>query len=108
MMILTLKITGDSVARACMVDNSVLPARVNQHVCIVRGNKSRVLSSFILYFLQMKKPELLNDGFKAGATRNALTKGMIEELKVELPSLEKNKKEWCPCLIICKIKIIKK
>lgn len=86
-----LNITGDSVARACMVDNSVLPARVNQHVCIVRGNKSRVLSSFILYFLQMKKPELLMMA-SSGATRNALTKGMIEELEVELPSLEKQER----------------
>ena len=32
-----LNITGDSVARACMVDKKYLPARVNQHVCIVRA-----------------------------------------------------------------------
>src|SRR5690554_1843217 len=31
-----LNITGDSVARCCQVAPSVLPARVNQHVAIIR------------------------------------------------------------------------
>jgi type I restriction enzyme, S subunit len=31
-----LNITGDSVARCCQVPSSILPARVNQHVAIVR------------------------------------------------------------------------
>ena len=49
-----LNITGDSVARACIVNNQYLPARVNQHVAIVRGNSEKILQSYILYFLQMK------------------------------------------------------
>ncbi len=86
-----LNITGDSVARVCIVDNEILPARVNQHVCILRGDKDKVLNSFILYFLQMKKQELLQMA-SGGATRNALTKGMIEELEIDLPSIEEQKK----------------
>ncbi len=31
-----LNITGDSVARCCQVPGNVLPARVNQHVAIIR------------------------------------------------------------------------
>ena len=31
-----LNITGDSVARTCIVPSNILPARVNQHVVIVR------------------------------------------------------------------------
>src|SRR5438094_955819 len=31
-----LNITGDSVARSCQVPDSVLPARVSQHVSIIR------------------------------------------------------------------------
>ena len=31
-----LNITGASVARSCVVPNEILPARVNQHVCIIR------------------------------------------------------------------------
>lgn len=86
-----LNITGDSVARCCIVDNSILPARINQHVCIVRADKGKILSSYILYFLQMKKLELLRLA-SSGATRNALTKGMIENLEVDLPSLNEQKK----------------
>lgn len=86
-----LNITGDSVARVCIVDNDILPARVNQHVCILRGDKDKVLSSFILYFLQMKKQELLQMA-SGGATRNALTKGMIEELDIDIPTIDEQKK----------------
>lgn len=86
-----LNITGDSVARACMMDISYLPARVNQHVAIIRGKKDCVTPSFILYFLQWKKSYLLQLA-SAGATRNALTKGMIGELEIDLPSIDIQKK----------------
>ena len=86
-----LNITGDSVARVCMMDPSYLPARVNQHVAIVRGLKNRVVSSYILYYLQWKKQHLLQLA-SAGATRNALTKGMIEQLEINLPPIDEQKK----------------
>jgi len=86
-----LNITGDSVARACMMDSDFLPARVNQHVAIVRGKKDVVLNSFLLYFLQWRKEYLLQLA-SAGATRNALTKGMIEKLEINLPSLAEQEK----------------
>ena len=86
-----LNITGDSVARACVVEDKVLPARVNQHVAIVRANTELALSSYILYFLQMSKPYLLQIA-AGGATRNALTKGMIEELEIEVPVIEQQRK----------------
>lgn len=82
-----LNITGDSVARVCIVEESYLPARVNQYVAIVRGNAKKVISSYLLYFLQMEKPHLLQLA-SAGATRNALTKGMIEQLELALPPLD--------------------
>lgn len=81
-----LNITGDSVARACIVPKNILPARVNQHVSIIRGDNSKVLNEYILYFLQYKKPYLLSIS-QGGATRNALTKGMIEDLSIQLPDL---------------------
>lgn len=86
-----LNITGDSVVRACMMDSAFLPARVNQHVMIVRGRKNKVLNSFLLYFLQWRKDHLIQLA-SAGATRNALTKGMIEQLELGLPSLEEQQK----------------
>ena len=86
-----LNITGDSVARACIMDSVFLPARVNQHVAIVRGKENKVINSFILYFLQWRKGYLLQLA-SAGATRNALTKGMIEQLEINLPSMNEQKK----------------
>src|SRR5690554_4854061 len=35
-----INITGDSVARTCLVPNEILPARVNQHVSIIRVDES--------------------------------------------------------------------
>ena len=86
-----LNITGDSVARVCTVDPRALPARVNQHVAIIRPDENRVLSSYILYFLQMIKPYLLQIA-AGGATRNALTKSMIENLELEVPDILSQKK----------------
>ena len=86
-----LNITGDSVARVCAVDPRALPARVNQHVAIIRPDENKVLSSYILYFLQMIKPYLLQIA-AGGATRNALTKSMIENLQLEVPDILSQKK----------------
>ena len=86
-----LNITGDSVARACMINSAFLPARVNQHVAIIRGKKDCALNRYLLYFLQWKKEYLLQLA-SAGATRNALTKGMIEQLEIDLPSINEQKK----------------
>lgn len=84
-----LNITGDSVARVCMVDNQVLPARVNQHVAIIRPKESSFNSLYLRY--QLVSPQiqqLLLNYASAGATRNALTKSMIEGLGIPKPDLD--------------------
>lgn len=82
-----LNITGASVARCCIVDQSILPARVNQHVSIIRL-KSDMLPSFLHYYLVSPsvKSDLLFSS-SGGATREAITKSMIEEFTVPLPLL---------------------
>ena len=79
-----LNITGDSVARACIVPSERIPARVNQHVAIVRAGKE-INPTYLLASLQSKKTMLLSLA-SSGATRNALTKRMIENLDIDLPS----------------------
>ena len=86
-----LNITGDSVARACIVDKKYLPARVNQHVCIIRADSSKTIPSYLLYYLQLNKKYLLQLA-SGGATRNALTKDMINNLELELPTIEEQQK----------------
>ena len=83
-----LNITGDSVARVCQVPNEVLPARVNQHVAILRPDEGQLSPEFLKYYL-------LNPSFKSymlglasvGGTRNALTKGMIEDFDILIASI---------------------
>ncbi len=83
-----LNITGDSVARCCQVDSRVLPARVNQHVSIIRPNPEELHPRFLRYFLisPSMQSEMLSWSH-TGATRKALTKGMIESFKVPRPAL---------------------
>lgn len=81
-----LNITGDSVARICKVPKEVLPARVNQHVAIIRADLKKTSSDFLLYYLQFIKEYLLIIS-EIGGTRNALTKSMIENLVLTIPPL---------------------
>lgn len=85
-----LNITGDSVARCCGVPIDWLPARVNQHVAILRSNLEILDNRFLKYSLLASKEELLILS-EIGGTRNALTKGMLEDYEVSLPSLSEQK-----------------
>jgi len=81
-----LNITGDSVARSCQVDDSILPARVNQHVAIVRPNADKLDKRFLRYALVSPPMQSrLQSWAGSGGTRNALTKAMIESLEVLAP-----------------------
>ncbi|MCW6636366.1 restriction endonuclease subunit S, partial [Yersinia ruckeri] len=84
-----LNITGDSVARVCLASETFLPARVNQHVAIIRPNTDDFDSRFLRYVLVSPKVQaLLLNLSSAGATRNALTKKMIEDFEVSKPPLD--------------------
>lgn len=85
-----LNITGDSVARCTIVNSEALPARVNQHVVIIRARKQALFPKYLQYYLvspYMQKLMLSLAG--AGGTRKALTKAMIEKFIIPLPSLPK-------------------
>ena len=82
-----LNITGDSVARACLVALNVLPARVNQHVAIIRSDSRKLSARFLRYFLVCPKTQaMLLSWAGSGGTRNALTRGMIESFDVQAPA----------------------
>ncbi len=82
-----LNITGDSILRTCVVDPFVLPARVNQHVAIIRA-KSGIPCRYL--HLHLVNPQMKNTllGFDTGATRKAVTKGQLESVKILIPSGE--------------------
>ena len=83
-----LNITGASVARVCRAPADVLPARVNQHVAIIRPT-----ATFNSHFLEQclvspsVKERLLKIA-RAGATREAITKSAIEQFRIIRPPRE--------------------
>ena len=83
-----LNITGASVARCCMVPEHLLPARVNQHVSLVRVDPTRVDSRYVLYCINspVYKHQLLSLA-QGGTTREALTKEIIGNFAIPLPPL---------------------
>jgi type I restriction enzyme S subunit len=81
-----LNITGDSVARSCRVPDDVLPARVNQHVAIIRPRPEEFDSRFVgYYFISPFMQSTMLSLAGGGGTRKALTKEMIEQFKVPQP-----------------------
>lgn len=83
-----LNITGDSVARCCLAPGDVLPARVNQHVLIIRPDASKLSPLFLAkYLVSPFMQATLLSWAGNGGTRKALTKGMIEALEMPLPDL---------------------
>lgn len=77
-------ITGDSVARCCLVPDDILPARVNQHVSIIRTKPDILSSRFLMYYLvsPFMQNYLIMLAQGKGASRSAITKEMIEKLTI--------------------------
>ncbi len=89
-----INITGASVARSCVVPNEILPARVNQHVSIVRCKQNIINPLFINMLLTNDefKNKLLSIGEGGGATRQAITKGDLEKLSIICPPKQEQDK----------------
>jgi type I restriction enzyme S subunit len=80
-------ITGVSVARCCIVPSIILPARVNQHVMIIRPFKDLNLLHYLLCTLcSTDSKNILLGLSQSGSTREAITKAEIEDFDVLLPS----------------------
>ena len=88
-----LNITGASVARCCVVPEHLLPARVNQHVSLVRVDSNRADSRYVLYCINSPayKHQLLVLA-QGGTTREALTKEIIGNFEIPLPPLPTQRK----------------
>lgn len=85
-----LNITGASIARSCVAPSEYLPARVNQHVAIIRPDTNQVSGRFLNYLITSRpyKERLLFTGDKAGSTRQALTKVQIQDFSIHFPKLD--------------------
>jgi type I restriction enzyme S subunit len=81
-----LNITGASIGRVTTAPPEMAGARVNQHVAIIRPIKE-LDAQFLAKFLASPAIQRMIDDIQVGATREALTKGMIEHFDIPLPSL---------------------
>ena len=81
-----LNITGASVGRCAMVPSYLLPARVNQHVAIIRADEAKVSPHYLLDAINSDyhKQKLLSYA-QGGATREALTKETISGFEIVVP-----------------------
>ena len=83
-------ITGASVCRCTIVPERILPARVNQHVSILRVDKKRLKPKFLSHLLisENVKRNLLKVGSAGGAIMEAITKEQLEKYMIPIPPLE--------------------
>lgn len=81
-----LNITGASIGRVAIAPTWAGGSRVNQHVSIIRPT-NEVESRFLCAWLASPKVQDFIHAENYGVTRQALTKGMIEDFQIPLPSL---------------------
>jgi type I restriction enzyme S subunit len=86
-----LNITGASIGRVCVAPQELCPANVNQHVSIIRSDGS-IHPDFLSFFLASPSLQRFIVDLQAGATRQALTKTMIEDFDIPLPPLAQQKR----------------
>jgi len=82
-----INITGASVARCCMAPDRYLPARVNQHVMIIRVDAAKADPFFVHKAINSdeQKRQLLSYARK-GSTREALTKDEMARVEITVPT----------------------
>lgn len=81
-----INITGDSILRVTMVPETILPARVNQHVAIVRSN-GKVDPGYLQKWLSLPLMKDFMLGHSAGGTRKAVTKGHLQSFPIPVPPI---------------------
>lgn len=84
-----INITGASVNRTCVVPDRYVPARVNQHVAILRVNPMKMRPDFLhLWLRRSDVKQSIDVAAGAGTTRQALTKTYLEGLLVDVPPMD--------------------
>jgi type I restriction enzyme, S subunit len=80
-----LNITGASVGRCCMVPSRLVPARVNQHVMIIRVAAAMDPHYLLCAINSDERKRQLLSYAQTGSTREALTKDLMSAFEVLVP-----------------------
>jgi len=87
-----LNITGASIGRSTVVTEEVQGGNVNQHVCIIRPDHSKIDHKYLNSFLISWNGQKQVESFQAGGNRQGLNFHQIGLFKIPLPPLPEQKK----------------
>jgi type I restriction enzyme, S subunit len=87
-----LNITGASIGRIAYFQGDDDSANVNQHVCIIRPDKSIVLPEYISYAISMPMYQKRIISHNLGATRQAFNFMQVRSFQIPLPPLNEQLK----------------
>jgi type I restriction enzyme S subunit len=93
-----LNITGASIGRSAIADESVVGGNVNQHVCIIRVIADELNPIFLNQFLLSKDGQKQIDSFQAGGNRQGLNFAQIRSFSIPLPPSLAEQKRIANCL----------
>ena len=82
-----LNITGASIGRVCSVPDDFAEGNVNQHVCIIRPNQSRILPDLLAAYLSTPAIQREIRFEQSGASREGLTLESIRNFNIVVPPL---------------------
>lgn len=82
-----LNITGASIGRVCSVPDDFAEGNVNQHVCIIRVNRSQMHPDLLAAFLSTPGMQREIQLEQSGASREGLTLQSIRDFKVVVPPI---------------------
>lgn len=75
---------GDTIARCCVVPTDLFPARVSQHVVIIRAGPE-IVPEYLQRYLSHPSIRQYMLNHNSGGSRRALTKGQIEKFQIIVP-----------------------
>jgi type I restriction enzyme, S subunit len=80
-----LNITGASIGRTALADESLVGGNVNQHVCIIRSDAKRAVPRFVNLMLLSALGQRQVESFQAGGNRQGLNFAQIASIELPLP-----------------------
>lgn len=87
-----LNITGASIGRVAFYEGRDDTANVNQHVCIIRPDKNKILPQYLSFLISMPNYQKTILGKNAGATRQAFNFDQIKRFRIPLASIPEQQK----------------
>ena len=86
-----LNISGASIGRSTVVSKNILPANVNQHVCIIRTIE-RINAAYLSSYLISEGGQNQIFRLQAGGNREGINFQEIRSFKIPLPSIQEQQK----------------